>query len=132
MIFVDTSAFFPLYNSTDAHHKTAMRIAGQLKEEGRDQVTSNIVVGETLTLLSMRVSKSTAVQFGKLIIQSGLHIFIIDQDLHASAWEIFQSLKNKDVSFFDCTSFAIMKSMGIQTAFSFDKDFKDMGFVLLS
>jgi len=36
-----------------------------------------------------------------------------------------------NVSFIDCTSFALMRERGITTAFSFDEHFTRQGFVLL-
>lgn len=124
MIFVDTSALFPLYNISDSHHIKAVEIARNLQEE---QITSNIIISEVLTLLSMRVKRQIAINFGKSLTEGGLRIIFIDQILHQNAWKIFQSIKDKDVSFADCTSFAVMEVLGIKKAFSFDEDFKRYG-----
>ncbi|HED04153.1 MAG TPA: hypothetical protein ENI60_05240 [Candidatus Fraserbacteria bacterium] len=41
-----------------------------------------------------------------------------------AAWEIF-----KKFSFTDCTSFAVMKRLGLQRALAVDRHFQVMGFV---
>ena len=43
------------------------------------------------------------------------------------AWEIFRQHQDKRFSFVDCTSFAIMKRIGMRTAFAFDEDFRQFG-----
>jgi len=36
---------------------------------------------------------------------------------------IFEGYRDKDFSFTDCASFAIMKSIGLEVAFTFDRHF---------
>ena len=130
MIFADTSALFSLYNQADNHHSKATIIAKHLKENGEEQITSNIIIGEVLTLLSMRVGRQTAIDFGKRLEDSRISIIFIEKEIHNNAWLIFQKIKDKDVSFADCTSFAVMEHLTIRKAFSFDQDFTKQGFEL--
>ena len=44
------------------------------------------------------------------------------------AWEIFLKYKDKDFSYTDCTSFAVMERLKIDTAFTFDSHFQTMKF----
>jgi len=39
---------------------------------------------------------------------------------------------DKEISFTDCVSFAIMRRVGIRTAFTFDRHFRDAGFQIIS
>ncbi|MBI4099651.1 PIN domain-containing protein, partial [Candidatus Microgenomates bacterium] len=50
---------------------------------------------------------------------------IIDEQ---NAWELFQKLSGKGISFVDCLSFALMQRLKIKTAFTFDADFTRAGF----
>lgn len=59
-----------------------------------------------------------------------LKIIIIDEETEEEAWKLF--VKYKDIerlSFTDCTSFAVMKQLGLQEAFTGDKHFQRAGFI---
>ena len=45
-----------------------------------------------------------------------------------AAWQIFLDYEDQDFSFTDCSSFALMRLMGIQDAFAFDAHFLAMSF----
>jgi glutamate synthase domain-containing protein 3 len=47
------------------------------------------------------------------------------------AWEIFQKYDDKVLSFTDCTSFAVMKRLEIDTAFAVDHDFQALGYIMV-
>ena len=48
------------------------------------------------------------------------------------AWDAFQMYNvDKTWSFTDCTSFAVMKNMGLTEVFAFDHHFEQMGFIRL-
>lgn len=131
MIFVDASALISVWDHDNINHKQALNKSIELKKTKQQLSSSNIIIGEVLTVLSMQVNKKKALEFGKEIEKSNLIINFINQDLHQKAWEIFQKIKGKNVSFFDCASFAVMEDLGIKKAFSFDKDFKKYGFELV-
>jgi len=45
----------------------------------------------------------------------------VNQVVLDKAWEIFEKYSDKDFSFTDCSSFAIMEMLKINNVFSFDK-----------
>ncbi len=55
----------------------------------------------------------------------------VDGPLHDRALSAVLAARQRDVSLVDWTSFEFMKSEHIGTAFAFDSDFADQGFVLL-
>ncbi|MBI5739622.1 MAG: hypothetical protein HZA16_02775 [Nitrospirae bacterium] len=57
-----------------------------------------------------------------------MSLVAIEDDFEAKAWDIFLKYKDKDFSYTDCTSFALMEKLRIDTAFSFDSHFKAMKF----
>ena len=54
------------------------------------------------------------------------------RSLRSRAWDLFAEYSDRTFSFTDCTSFALMKSMGLEEAFTFDRrDFGAAGFSVI-
>ena len=53
-----------------------------------------------------------------------------DEKIWQAAWDVFVRYDDKDFSF-DCTSFAIMRQLGLINALAFDPNFEQAGFVML-
>lgn len=123
-IFVDASAYLSVLNKKDGNHKKALKISEELFLGGGEFVTSNIVIYEVYTVLSLRVDKKLALDFKEIIERDQTEIIYLDKKLENIAWDIFQKQTSKNVSFFDCTSFAVIRDLGIRAVFSFDSDFK--------
>lgn len=134
MIFVDTSAFIAIVNEKDNNHAAAIQFLDEIKNGNiriRKIITSDYIVDETLTRIRYSVGHKEAVEWGKDILASKVIEKIeIEGELFRSAWELFRTYDDKKLSFTDCTSFALMKKRGIEKVFSFDEDFKRIGFVL--
>jgi predicted nucleic acid-binding protein len=60
-----------------------------------------------------------------------LQILRIERPHEERAWVIFKRYADKDFGFLDCTSFAVMETLGITEAFSFDRHFRQFGFQTL-
>jgi len=135
MIFVDTSAFLALVNDKDKNHIAAIELLEQIKNGKiriKKIITSSYIIDETLTRIRYSVGHREAVEWGKDILASKvIEKTRIDEEIFGSAWELFRTYEDKKLSFTDCTSFALMKKNGIEKAFSFDEDFKRLGFILL-
>jgi predicted nucleic acid-binding protein len=132
-IFVDTGAFFATKISSDANHTSALRFFNFILENNAAHfVTSDYVIFETVTLMKVRTDNKTAIESGKNL-RNNHHIEVItmSENLINSAWNIFDTYADKDFSFVDCSSFAIMKERGIQKAFTFDRHFQQFGFTIL-
>jgi predicted nucleic acid-binding protein len=56
----------------------------------------------------------------------------ITNDIYERAAAPLLAASNRGISPTDWTSFEIMRSRGIQTAFAFDRHFEEQGFELLS
>ena len=128
MIFIDSNVFIASWNTDHPLYAKAKKISSRLLSEKQELITTNIVIAEVLTILSMRVHKELAIKFGKNFENLGIHLIFINDSYQKIAWEIFQKIKDKNVSFFDCTSFAVMESLGLKKVFSFDVDFAKYGF----
>jgi uncharacterized protein len=105
----------------------------KVKVLDRHLITSNYVLDEIVTLLKTRIGPSIAISFGqKLWDQKVSGLVRLTEEDEAKAWRIFRQYKDKGFSFTDCTSFALMERLDIDTVFAFDDHFVQYGkFVIL-
>ena len=124
-VFVDSSFLIALFNPPDTFHPKAVAISRKTIKERPQLYISNFVFLETVTVLSQRVNRKTAVVLGQhLLKDQQAKIIHVNQKLNTLAWEIFKEIKKKNVSFIDCSTLAIMKVEGIKKLLTFDqKDF---------
>jgi hypothetical protein len=128
VVFVDTAAFFAIENERDRHHGPALDTRDRLMAGGERLVTSDYVLDEVYTLIRMRVSHRAAVEFGDSLRASRFFRLepVTPVDFEA-AWRLFRRYDDKAFSFTDCTSFALMERLRIQTAFTFDRNYAEYG-----
>lgn len=127
MIFVDTSFWVALRNRRDRHHEAALAL---LEEHGgQPLVTSNHVRGETWTSLGRRIGHGPAVGFLDALEHSPrVSVTRVNEPLEADALRWLRRHDERDYSFVDATSFAIMRSGRMRSALAFDGDFSAAGF----
>ncbi len=132
-LFVDTSAFLALYIKNDDFHQHAIEALTQLKVISYLLITSNFILDETYTFIRARKGKKEALDFGQVLVNNSdiIKIVRITVNDEKKAFDYFQTLDGRGISFTDCTSFALMKRIGIKTAFTFDDDFKRAGFKVI-
>ena len=131
-IFIDTSAFIALTNSSDQYHLTAVDCLNQLRASGSQFVTTNFILDETYTRLRRRAGLKTAIIFGeKIKLSKETKIYTIDKIAEKLAWDIFKKYEDQPFSYTDCTSFAVMRLKKMREAFCFDKDFRAFGWITL-
>lgn len=133
MIFVDAGAWIAITDRNDQHSKEAGQIYTDLILRREQLVTSDLVLVETYNLLLRTIGNKTTLSFAhKLKINSYLKIVtIITQDWER-AWKILEKYNDKDFSFTDCTSFALMERLKIKNAFAFDSHFRQFGLTLIN
>lgn len=130
MIFVDTSIFVASIASRDAHHREAVELLGT--HGGSGLVTSNHVRGETWTFLNRRYGHRVAVRFLDMLeTTQHLGVVAVRDELEAQALRWLRRHGEREYSFVDATSFALMRSERISEALTFDDDFGAAGFVAL-
>lgn len=128
-VFVDTSAWIALNDKSDQYHNKAAAKSSEIKRQKIELITSEHIIDESITLIRYRVSHHAAVVFGDALLNSGIvEIINIAEENIVRAWEIFKKYEDKELSFTDCTSFAIMEKMKLHKAFTFDEHFKKVGF----
>ena len=133
-IFIDTSFFCAFYNDKDSQFKKSLSHIDILNTH--NIYTSNFILLESYTVISQRVSKQIAVEFGETIKNvSKIKIIEIDNSLELDTWEIFKIVQNKNMSYVDCSTIAVMKENSIKQILTFDKHFqklqKEFGYLVI-
>lgn len=130
MTFVDTSFWFALQDRLDRRHDQSVALVAEHRS-GR-LLTSNHVVGETWTLIRRRLGHATAVGFlDRLQALPNVEIATVDAGIEAQAWVWLRRHDEREYSFVDATSFAMMRLRRVRDALVFDGDFTAAGFVEL-
>ncbi|OGH20386.1 MAG: hypothetical protein A3D74_01100 [Candidatus Levybacteria bacterium RIFCSPHIGHO2_02_FULL_37_13] len=124
MIFIDASSYLSSLLPKDPNLKKAVEIFISIGESKEHLVTSYAILGEVLTVSSQRYDRQTGIKFVEDILDGSTKVILEDDELMRKAFKIFQEVEDKDVSWVDCYSFAIIEYYKIDKVFSFDKDFK--------
>jgi len=125
-LFVDTGAWYAVTDRKDPDHSQAEYF---LRNNKIPIVTTNFIFDETITLLRSRLGWNIAKDFGQRLKDSSfVTLLAVKDEDEERAWTIFLKYKDKDFSYTDCTSFAVMERLKIDTAFSFDSHFQSMKF----
>ena len=127
-VFLDTGAFLALADEDDDYHTAAKSIYTELLQSKAQLLTSNFVLSETYTLIRSKVSHQAAVEFMKRLDQTGIKVLRVSEAIEQTGKAIFVRYDDKDFSFVDCTSFALIDHHRLDQAFAFDGHFRQYRF----
>jgi uncharacterized protein len=132
-LFIDTSYLIAVEYANDQKHREALKHWRSLsKKPSLHIVTTSYVFDEVITFLNDRRLHSKAVEVGRMLLSSRtVNLVHVDEELFYDAWSFFQKRKDKQYSMTDCVSFVLMKRLEIKQALTFDRHFKQAGFVKL-
>ena len=130
--FLDSSGFLALVNPHDTYHRQAYTIWTRLTEERWSTVTTNFVVAETHALFLARLGQPHATAFLRGIGEGSTVIARVSARDEERARSIIFQYDDKDFSYTDATSFAVMERLRIGQAFTFDRHFAQYGFAVLA
>jgi uncharacterized protein len=130
LIFVDTSFWAALTAEADDRHDEARHLFQRVAQHGL--VTSNHVCGETWTLLRRRRGHRSAVRFLDFVGESSrINVERVSREVEEDGFGWLRRHDEREYSFVDATSFALMRHLRIREALAFDGDFSAAGFVEL-
>lgn len=138
MIFVDTWAWLAIAYAKDPYHAAASARHRSLRAQKRRYVTTDFVIGETISALHGAVPFGMAKHFMEKLFQSvraGRHRleFVTPVQFHR-AYDLRLRYHDKpDISFVDFTSMVVMQDLGISEVFTGDAHFLqvNLGFQLV-
>jgi uncharacterized protein len=130
--FVDSSAYLALLDRRDEHHRAAIAISRWLAQERFRLYTTNTVVIEAHALILSAMGTEVATRFLHDVdrgITTIIRTRARDED---RAKALIYRYADKEFSFTDAISFITMERLGLVRAFTFDSDFAQYGFVVLT
>lgn len=129
--FVDTGAWYAVADTADQFHSIAVKHFNCLLSNKVLLYTTNLVIHETVMLLSRKVSKSAAILFLDTIYNDeNVSIVENQKTIEKRGFRIFKKYDDQDFSITDCVSFVVLKDLKIKRVFSFDRHFSIMKFTL--
>lgn len=120
-------------DEADPAHEPSRAARDGALERGCLLVTTDYVADETLTLIRKRLGLRAAQAWWEQAEGSSrLRWERIDENRAEKARRIFFGHRDKDYSFPNCTSFAVMQELKLKQVLTTDGHFQQMGFQLLS
>ncbi len=116
-----------MLSATDRYHAPAATAWARWLAENVPLVTSNYVVTETTAVVQNRIGfDAVTALYGDIL--PVLQVEWVDAALHSAAAAIMMTVRQRHLSLVDCTSFELMRHLGLRTAFAFDQHFVAQGF----
>ncbi len=120
-----------LADSNDPYHLKGISLRDKWLGKGGIFVTTDYIVDETLTLLRIRLNLTAAEKWWKAVsCSSRIRWEYINSVRAEEARSLFFSWRDQKFSFTDCTSFVVMRELGIDKALTSDKHFALAGFTI--
>jgi predicted nucleic acid-binding protein len=125
-VFFDTSAIYAYINRKDPDHLVVAKAVSSCKGK---LIISNYIFDEIVTLVSSRLGHVAASQVGTILMNAPQieRAWLTRQD-EVHAWTLFHDRPDKNYSFTDCTSFVLMRRLGVKKYLALDDHFRQEGF----
>lgn len=133
-IYVDTGAFIALIWRRDRAHGSVRDHFLRLREARDLLLTSDAVIGETVTRLRYDAGLKAVLAFRNIIEEAvasgGLVVRDGDAPLRAAAFEVMERYPSLSLSYADVVGAAVGREARVDAVFGLDNDFRVMGFTL--
>jgi predicted nucleic acid-binding protein len=130
MTFVDTSALYAILDRDDDHHSAAKAAWATLLKSDEPLLVTNYIIVETTVLAQHRLGmEAIRVLCGDVLPALDVH-WITEAD-HRHAQNALLAADRRRLSLVDCSTFHVMRSRAVRTAFAFDPHFREQGFEVL-
>ena len=124
--FADTFFYLALVNPQDGEHRLAVSTAAALTGP---VITTQWVLVEVADALCSAANRHRFLALLELLIaDSRVEIVPVSEELFERGLALYRQRTDKDWSFTDCTSFAVMKDRGITNALTADQHFRQAGY----
>ena len=131
-LFVDTAGWMAMADAKDPLHAGSVSIKDKWLEKDGILFTSNYIFDETLTLIRMRLGVDAAERWWDIVSESPrCNVEWITPGRAEKAVRWFFRWRDHSFSFTDCSSFVLMRELGIEKVLTGDRHFTAAGFQIL-
>ena len=129
-LLADSSAILALVLSKDRNH---VRAVAFVRDNPQTRfVVTELVLAEVATRMRARAGAERAVAVARSLLDSRRYeLVLVDVEVLRGAIDRMARLADKRLSLTDCASFELMEGLGLDSAFTFDRDFRDCGYRML-
>ena len=132
-IFFDTWGWIAIAHKNDDHHEKISEFYKASILTGCIPITTDYVLAETITLLRAKTEPKGVIIFMDNILEATKNNMIIlervDEVRWEKAWQLSKKYSDKpEISFFDLSSFIVMKELRITEVLTNDLHFEQAGF----
>jgi uncharacterized protein len=129
-LLADTSGLLALVLRDDRHHADAAAFVR--RHQSARFILTDLILAEVTTRLRALAGAERAVGVARSLLESRRYeLILIDSDLLTAALGQMLRFADKRLSLTDCASFELMARLRLDSAFSFDRDFRDCGFQMV-
>lgn len=125
--FADTSGLYTLLDEDDSNHSAGVAFWQKYYQQQTALITTNYVLLECQALIQRRLGMAAVLDFQTRIVPM-LSVDWITESIHRQGVTQLLTANRRQLSLVDCTSFVVMRHLGIDAAFAFDQHFAEQGF----
>lgn len=131
-VFFDSWGWVAIINKADVYHGNVFPFYKAFISQGGKPVTTDYILAETITFLRAKISSEIVSVFIETILDAvkkeRIILERIDEKRWVKAWEMSKKYNDKPyISFFDFTSFIVIKELGVSNVLTSDKHFEEVG-----
>ncbi len=135
-LFLDSSAFIARFDKRDQYHEKSRYVLEEIMKGTlpyKTMFTSNYILDEAVTFTLLRTKNhSMAIKVLEGIIESEyIKPLWVTEDIQEKAIQLFKKYSDRMIAITDCTTTVLMKENGIEAIFTFDTDFRGLGFEVI-
>lgn len=124
-VLVDTSAVYAIIDRADQNHAQAKLKLKAMRKRRLEPLLTNFLVAESHALLLTRLGHAVSRAW---LLANVWRVEAITVSDEQRARDIIRTHVDKDYSYTDASSFAIMERLGLRDCFTFDRHFAQYGF----
>jgi len=128
-VLVDSSGLYALADHRDPSRAAAERCIDALMRSGNGLVLTDYIIDEACTLAKARAKGYGALRLLEIVDRThAFRIIWIGEERFEAAKSFFRKHADHGYSFTDCTSFVVMRELGMTDALTTDRHFAEAGF----